>query len=109
MRCKPRLTAPGDSTWMTKSTAPMSMPSSSVLVATMPRSVPRFSSSSTITRCSRASEPWWAFTRSPAVRNPVSGSMPMPRSSANSLSLAASRSVERRPLQKMMVERCSST
>ena len=29
MRCSPRATAPGDSTWMTRSTAPMSMPSSS--------------------------------------------------------------------------------
>ena len=64
MRCRPRLTAPGDSTWMTRSTAPMSMPSSRLAVATMPRSSPRFSSSSMTTRCSRASEPWWAFTSS---------------------------------------------
>ena len=35
MRCSPRLTAPGDSTWTTRSTAPMSMPSSSDDVATM--------------------------------------------------------------------------
>ena len=34
-------TEPGDSTSITRSTAPMSMPSSSELVATMPRSVPR--------------------------------------------------------------------
>ena len=36
IRCSPRLTAPGDSTWTTRSTAPMSIPSSSELVATMP-------------------------------------------------------------------------
>ena len=38
-----RDTRPGDSTWMTRSTAPMSMPSSRLLVATMARSSPRFS------------------------------------------------------------------
>ena len=64
MRCRPRLTAPGDSTWMTRSTAPMSMPSSSDDVATIAFSSPRLSWSSTITRCSRASEPWWACTSS---------------------------------------------
>ncbi len=38
----------------------MSMPSSRLDVATMPRSRPSFSSDSTCTRCSRASEPWCA-------------------------------------------------
>ena len=108
MRCRPRLTAPGDSTWITRSTAPMSMPSSRLLVATMARRSPRLSWSSTTIRCSRASEPWCALTRS-SRRLPVSGSTPMPRSSASSLSLAASRSASRRALQKMIVERCSST
>ena len=37
---------PGDSTWMTRSTAPMSMPSSRLLVATMARRSPRLSWSS---------------------------------------------------------------
>ena len=41
---------------------------------------------------------------------PVSSrSTPMPRSSASSLSLAASRSAWRRALQKMIVERCART
>jgi hypothetical protein len=39
MRCRPDDTAPGDSTSTTRSTAPMSMPSSSELVATMARMV----------------------------------------------------------------------
>ena len=60
----------------------------------MPRSAPRFSSSSITTRCSRASDPWWAFTSS---------------SPASSLRLAANRSAWRRALQKMMVLRCAST
>ncbi len=34
MRCSPRATDFGDSTWITRSTAPMSMPSSSDDVAT---------------------------------------------------------------------------
>jgi hypothetical protein len=38
MRCRPRLTAPGEETCTTRSTAPMSMPSSSDEVATSPRS-----------------------------------------------------------------------
>ena len=41
--------------------------------------------------------------------SPVSGSTPMPRSSASSLSLAARRSAWRRALQKMIVERCART
>ena len=54
-----RATEPGDSTSTTRSTVPMSMPSSSDDVATSPRRRPDFSSSST-SRCSRASEPWCA-------------------------------------------------
>ena len=92
-------TAPGDSTWMTRSTAPMSMPSSRLEVATRPRSSPRFSWSSMTTRCSRASEPWWALTSSPVA--PAS----MPSVSASSLRRAARRSARRRALQKMMVLR----
>ena len=54
---QPTATEPGDSTWITRSTAPMSIPSSSELVATMQRSVPRLSASSISSRCSRAIEP----------------------------------------------------
>ncbi len=47
----------GLSTWMTRSTAPMSMPSSSELVATRAGRRPALSSSSMATRCSRAMRP----------------------------------------------------
>src|SRR6185503_13929918 len=50
-------TDPGDSTWITRSTAPMSIPSSSELVATIAFRVPRLSWSSIWSRCSRAIEP----------------------------------------------------
>ena len=60
MRCSPAVTDFGDSTWSTRSTAPMSMPSSSELVATRHGSSPALSCSSTTSRSSRASEPWCA-------------------------------------------------
>ena len=60
MRCSPAVTDFGDSTWSTRSTAPMSMPSSSELVATRQGSSPALSCSSTTSRSSRASEPWCA-------------------------------------------------
>ena len=59
-RCSPRATDFGDSTWITRSTAPMSMPSSREEVATRHGIRPAFRSSSMSTRCSRASEPWCA-------------------------------------------------
>ncbi len=92
IRWSPLATDPGDSTWITRSTAPMSMPSSREDVATIPRSRPSFSASSTSRRCSRASEPWCARTRS---------------SSASSLRLAASRSARRRAFVKTIVDRCA--
>ncbi len=96
---------------MTRSTAPMSMPSSSELVATRPLSSPRLSSSSIWRRRSRDREPWWAFTTS----RPGSGGRPSASaarfspSAANSLRRVASRSARRRALTKMRVERCSCT
>ena len=57
----------------------------------MPRSAPDFSASSISSRCSRASDPWWAFTRS---------------SPANSFSCAARRSAIRRAFTNRIVERC---
>ena len=60
IRCRPRVTDFGDSTWMTRSTAPMSIPSSSEEVATRQGSSPDFSISSTTERSSWESEPWWA-------------------------------------------------
>ena len=60
IRWRPAVTDFGDSTWSTRSTAPMSMPSSSDEVATRHGSSPDLSRSSTTSRSSRASEPWWA-------------------------------------------------
>ena len=92
MRCMPLATDGGDSTWMTRSIAPMSMPSSSDDVATSARSRPAFRSSSIRSRCSRAIEPWCACTSS---------------SPASSFTAFAMRSARRRLLTKMSVERCS--
>ena len=51
----------GHSIWTTRSTAPMSMPSSRLLVATTQGSRPRLRSSSISARCSLDTEPWWAL------------------------------------------------
>ncbi len=56
-RCSPRVTDFGDSTWITRSTAPMSIPSSSEEVATRHGSSPDLSSSSTTARSSWEREP----------------------------------------------------
>ena len=87
-RWSPRATLVGDSTWITRSTAPMSMPSSRLDVATSAGSRPALRSSSIVSRCSRAMLPWWALTRS---------------SPASSLSRWASRSDSRRLLVKTIV------
>ena len=60
IRWSPRATDFGDSTWITRSTAPMSIPSSRDDVATRHGSSPAFSISSTTSRSSRARDPWWA-------------------------------------------------
>ena len=60
MRCSPRDTDFGDSTCTTRSTAPMSMPSSSEPVATSAGSSPGLELLLDRVRSSRASEPWWA-------------------------------------------------
>ena len=112
----------GDSIWMTRSTAPMSMPSSRLLVATTQGRRPRLRSSSMIDRCSLETEPWWALaitTSAPALAPdwamiwagclPVSGRSPPARVVAISLRRAVSRSARRRELAKTMVERCCST
>ena len=57
IRCSPAETACGASTWMTRSTAPISMPSSSDEVATTHLSRPDFRSSSISARCSLDTEP----------------------------------------------------
>ena len=99
IRWSPAVTDFGDSTWSTRSTAPMSMPSSSDDVATRHGSSPDLSRSSTTSRSSRASEPWWARAISAGL----------PSSPASSFSRTASRSAARRAFTKMIVERCSFT
>ena len=93
-RCSPRATDFGDSICTTRSTAPMSMPSSSELVATRHLSRPDLSSSSISVRASRDSEPWWERATG---------------SSARSLRRNASRSARRRLLTNTIVELCSRT
>ena len=60
MRCSPLATDGGVSTWMTRSTEPMSMPSSRLDVATTALSRPLLSASSTSARASLLTEPWCA-------------------------------------------------
>ena len=59
----------GDSTWTTRSTAPMSMPSSRLEVATTAGSRPDFSASSIWARSSLETDPWCART--------ISGTTPL--------------------------------
>ena len=77
----------------------MSMPSSSDEVATRHGSSPDLSRSSTTSRSSRASEPWWARAISAGL----------PSSPASSFSRTASRSAARRAFTKMIVERWART
>ncbi len=131
MRCRPRDTAPGEETCTTRSTAPMSMPSSRLDVATRPRSVPALSWSSTSCRRAFDKEPWWASTssstgssrmrttssgRSGSEGSRSSGSWPAAlrrsartREACSSLRLDASRSASRRALTNTIVEWCAST
>lgn len=121
-RCSPEATDGGDSTWTTRSTAPMSMPSSRLEVATTAGSRPAFRSSSTWARCSLETEPWCARARSAgapfaapdsamiSAGEWASGSVsPVARSYAISLSRLHSLSARRRELAKTMVERCAWT
>ncbi len=66
MRCRPLATEGGDSTWITRSTAPMSMPSSRDEVATTQRNRPVLRSSSMMARWSFDTEPWCARASNPA-------------------------------------------
>ncbi len=56
------VTCLGDMYWTTRSTAPMSMPSSSVEVQTSALISPVLNAVSTLSRSSRGSEPWWTPT-----------------------------------------------
>ena len=90
IRCRPEMTLAGDSIWITRSTAPMSIPNSKVEVATTAGNRPCFSASSICRRCSRETDPWWAR----AISSP-----------ANSFNSAHNRSAKRRELANTMVER----
>ena len=74
---------------------------------------PDFSSSSTLSRSSRASEPWWARAISVPASGAVLGCASASASSSSSafisLSRLASRSAPRRLLTKMIVDVCSRT
>ena len=115
IRWRPRATDFGDSTWITRSTAPMSIPSSSDDVATRQGSSPAFSSSSIVVRSSRDSDPWWARAigslggRGGSSARPGRASPTALAASLSSLSRSASRSAARRLLTKTIVDRCSRT
>ena len=88
----------------------MSMPSSSDEVATTQGRRPAFRSSSMPTRCSRATDPWWA--RATTTSWASSGSAPAwsaARSVASSFRWLHSRSASRRELQNTIVDRWDST
>ncbi len=82
----------GEPSWITRSTSPTSMPSSSEAVATMTESCPAFSRISAESRVSRLRLPWCAATLS------------SPRRSAR---WRATRSHNRRVLAKTSVVRCA--
>ena len=111
-RCSPEATDGGDSIWMTRSIAPMSMPSSRLLVATTHGSRPDFRASSISARWSLLTDPWCARARTAATGSrasvSASGSGAV-RSAQISLSRVVRRSASRRELTKTRVERCCAT
>ncbi len=78
--------------WQTRSTEPMSIPSSSDAVATRAESSPAFRRRSLSSRCSFDRLPWWEATRSAPSR---------------SERWRVTRSAIRRVLAKTSVVRCS--
>ena len=123
-RCSAEATEGGDSICTTRSTAPMSMPSSRLDVATTQGSRPRLRSSSISARCSLDTDPWWARAmtvgapsdcplapiRAAGTRAPAgAAAWASARSVAISLNRAVSRSASRREFANTIVERCFST
>ena len=128
MRCSPLATEGGAPTWTTRSTAPMSMPSSSDDVATTAGSSPALSSDSVRVRSARLIDPWCARARIVAAWRvstpadvpdspgacagcaaPTSGTSSPLRAAHTSLMRLVSRSAPRRALVKTSVERCAAT
>ena len=120
-RCRPAATEGGDSTCTTRSTAPMSMPSSSEDVATTAGRRPAFSSSSTSCaaratpiRGGRGRRPPHRRVGGPGLRHHLGrgaplGQDPAPaRSEASSLSRAVRRSARRREFANTIVDRWDS-
>ena len=133
-RCSPLATEGGASTWTTRSTAPMSMPSSRLEVATTAGSRPALSASSISARSCRDTDPWCAratsggrarrrarlrhdlgrrspFARAQASASPAaSAASPAAsaRSAASSFSRPHSRSASRRELANTIVDLCCS-
>ena len=125
-RCSPLATEGGASTCTTRSTAPMSMPSSRLDVATTAGSRPALSASSISARSCRDTEPWCALATSagapaeaPAcamisaggwVANPAraASSAASARSAASSFSRPHSRSASRREFANTIVDLCCS-
>ena len=90
-RCRKVAIERGEPSWQTRSTSPMSMPSSSDAVATSTFSSPRFRRCSASSRASLARLPWCAATASLPSRSPR---------------WRAARSAMRRVLTKTSVVRC---
>ena len=126
MRCSPLATDGGVSTWITRSTAPMSMPNSRLEVATTALSRPDLRSSSTSARCSLLTEPWCALASRVSAPDasplpmmcageppPTCGLGPVCRSTPSrsawiSLSREVSRSASRRELANTIELLCAS-
>src|SRR5450756_214823 len=127
-RCRPEATDGGAPTWITRSTAPMSMPSSRDDVATTAGRWPDLSSVSVRVRSARLIDPWWARARMPLASRvsmptavpdcavtwaahsvPGSGTPAPWRAAHTSFIRAVSRSAPRRELVKTSVERCAAT
>ena len=92
-RCRNAEIERGEPSWQTRSTSPMSMPSSSEAVATSALSLPCLSRCSASRRCSLARLPWCAATCSAPIRSD---------------SWRVTRSAIRRVLTKISVVRCAS-
>ena len=103
-RCRPRTAEPGASTSRTRSTLPMSIPSSSELVATMQRRRPALRDSSISRRCSWEMLPWWARTSGAISASSAAPSASPSTPTARSFNRWASRSQRERLLTKTIVD-----